>query len=220
MSPFTIFAIVLTIAYILYYATIISMDLNSKSKDAEKATETISANDSEEETPGIMSRNVIEDTVSGGFNITESTITSDGGKEEASEHEEEITEVEMPFTSLSTGDDKVADIVISEEESQEDNDISTVPFAGNASDEDVRGNPFEEADAFNPDLAQPQYGVSAIVGNPVDAAVQKNVDELNRTLLTNTRPKGTLKTPEELAHIMQANRKNSNIDYHDEFTQC
>ena len=40
MSPFIIYAIVLNIAYILYYATIITMDMHAKPKDAENQTET------------------------------------------------------------------------------------------------------------------------------------------------------------------------------------
>ena len=34
MSPFIIFVIVLTIAYVLYYATIITMDLNGHSNNS------------------------------------------------------------------------------------------------------------------------------------------------------------------------------------------
>ena len=48
MSPFIIFAIVLTIAYVLYYATIITMDLNAKSKKEGEHEETISASDTKE----------------------------------------------------------------------------------------------------------------------------------------------------------------------------
>ena len=48
MSPFIIFVIVLTIAYVLYYATIITMDLNAKSKKEGEHEETISASDTKE----------------------------------------------------------------------------------------------------------------------------------------------------------------------------
>ena len=48
MSPFIIFVIVLTIAYVLYYATIITMDLNEKSKKEGEHEETISASDTKE----------------------------------------------------------------------------------------------------------------------------------------------------------------------------
>lgn len=48
MSPFIIFVIVLTIAYVLYYATIITMDLNAQSKKEGEHEETISASDTKE----------------------------------------------------------------------------------------------------------------------------------------------------------------------------
>lgn len=226
MSPFIIFAIVLTIAYILYYATLITMDLNAKPKDAEKATETISADDGEEEESGIKSRNVIEDTESGGFNIMEPSTSSDDGGivEEATDHAEDILQEETPEVPPATlpSNDEEDEIEESEEEEeeQEDNGISTIPFEGTSSEDDGEDKPFEETDAFNPDLAQPHYGISAIVGNPVDAAVQKNVDDLNQVLLTNHKPKGNLKAPEEFVSLINARRENSNIDYHDEYTQC
>lgn len=226
MSPFVIFAIVLTIAYILYYATLITMDLNAKSKDAEKATETISADDGEEDDSGIMSRDVVEDIESGGFNITDASTSSDDNSivEEATDHEEDILQddtPEVPTTSLIVNDEE-GEIAKSDEGegSQGDNGISTIPFAGTASEEEGNEKPFDETDAFNPDLAQPQYGISAIVGNPVDATIQKNVDDINQVLLTNTKPKGNLTAPEEFASLIRARRENSNIDYHDEYTQC
>lgn len=224
MSPFIIFAIVLTIAYILYYATLITMDLNTKPKDAEEATETISADD-EEDDSGIMSRNVIEDTESGGFNIIDPSTSSEDNNimEEATDHEEDILPdetPEVPPVTLLENDEESGIAESTEEESQEDTGISNIPFAGTASEEDVNGKPFEETDAFNPDLAQPQYGISTIIESPVDAAVQKNVDDLNQALLTNTKPKGNLKAPEEFVSLIQTRRETSNIDYHDEYTQC
>lgn len=219
MSPFIIFTIVLTIAYILYYATLITMDLKAKSKEAEKDNEIISADDDEEYDSGIISRSVVEDTVSGGFNISE---PSDNNIiEEETDHQENISSEEIsevPSASLPANDEE-GEIAESADESQDDS-ISTIPFAGTAPEEEGKEKPFEETDAFNPDLAQPQFGVSAIVGNSVDAAVQKSVDDINRTLITNTRPKGNLTTPEEFASVIQANRKNSNIEHHDEYTQC
>lgn len=220
MSPFIIFTIVLTIAYILYYATLITMDLKAKSKEAEKDNEIISADDDEEYDSGIISRNVVEDTVSGGFNISE---PSDNNIiEEETDHQENISSEdisEVPSASIPANEEE-GDIAESADESQDDDSISTIPFAGTTPEEDGKEKPFEETDAFNPDLAQPQFGVSAIVGNPVDAAVQKSVDDINRILITNTKPKGNLTTPEEFASVIQANRKNSNIEHHDEYTQC
>ena len=67
MSPFIIFVIVLTIAYVLYYATIITMDLNAKSKKEGEHEETISASDTKEAEEENAPQTVLEDTKTGGF---------------------------------------------------------------------------------------------------------------------------------------------------------
>lgn len=74
MSPFIIYAIVLNIAYILYYATIITMDMHAKPQGAENQTETISMdNDQESQETAIMPKTVTEDPFTGNFNIAEAT---------------------------------------------------------------------------------------------------------------------------------------------------
>ena len=65
MSPFIIFVIVLTIAYVLYYATIITMDLNAKSKKEGEHEETISASDTKEVEEENAPQTVL--VVTGGF---------------------------------------------------------------------------------------------------------------------------------------------------------
>lgn len=69
MSPFIIFAIVLTIAYVLYYATIITMDLNAKSKKEGEQEETISASDTKDAEEEYAPQTVLEDTKTGGFSF-------------------------------------------------------------------------------------------------------------------------------------------------------
>ena len=74
MSPFIIYAIVLNIAYILYYATIITMDMHAKPQGAENQTETISMdNDQESQETAIMPKTVTEDPFTGDFNIAEAS---------------------------------------------------------------------------------------------------------------------------------------------------
>lgn len=87
MSPFIIFVIVLTIAYVLYYATIITMDLNAKSKKEEEHEETISASDTKEVEEENTPQTVLEDTKTGGFSFLESTEAQGNPVEEAAETE-------------------------------------------------------------------------------------------------------------------------------------
>ena len=85
MSPFIIFAIVLTIAYVLYYATIITMDLNAKSKKEGEHEETISASDTKDAEEEYAPQTVLEDTKTGGFSFLESTENNENSIEEVIE---------------------------------------------------------------------------------------------------------------------------------------
>lgn len=87
MSPFIIFVIVLTIAYVLYYASIITMDLNAKSKKEGEHEETISASDTKEAEEENAPQTVLEDTKTGGFSFLESTEAMENSIEEAAETE-------------------------------------------------------------------------------------------------------------------------------------
>ena len=84
MSPFIIFVIVLTIAYVLYYATIITIDLNAKSKKEGEHEETISASDTKD-AEECAPQTVLEDTKTGGFSFLESTENNENSIEEVIE---------------------------------------------------------------------------------------------------------------------------------------
>lgn len=69
MSPFLIFAIVLTIGYVLYYAAIITMDLNAKPKFGASAEENIVVGDSTDDQDEYKPKAVVENPETGGFNF-------------------------------------------------------------------------------------------------------------------------------------------------------
>lgn len=93
MSPFIIFAIVLTIAYVLYYAAIITMDLVQKPKNDDEHAESIPVgggndhNDDAEPAP----RAVTENPLTGGFDIDEHAEQPEEAPAEA--EPEEATQV-------------------------------------------------------------------------------------------------------------------------------
>lgn len=64
MSPFLIFFIVVTIGYVLYYAAIITMDMNAKPKDAVTQGETMEAPDGIETTEDYNGEDIDEETAS------------------------------------------------------------------------------------------------------------------------------------------------------------
>ena len=230
MSPFIIFAIVLTIAYVLYYATIITMDLNAKSKKEGEHEETISASDTkdaEEYAP----QTVLEDTKTGGFSFLEPTENNEKSIEEAIESiniptiADDDTHLDIAEISANTDEDnrQVTEDVEPSEEHQDNVDekgsINTTSAFSEVQPEEKEDEVFDESKAFNQDMAQPQYAVSSIIGNEKDAVLTQRIEEINQRLMDCPTERG-LRNPIQLASEMRENRENSNIDLKDEYTQC
>lgn len=230
MSPFIIFAIVLTIAYVLYYATIITMDLNAKSKKEGEHEETISATDAKETEEEYAPQTVLEDTKTGGFSFLESTETLENPVEEAAENATSsvIDDDILPENAeTSTEENEENHLGTEDEPLQEDNhekaddepSISTSEFSEEAPSEEKQEELFDESKAFNQDMAQPQYAVSSIIDNEKDAALAQRLDEINKKLM-DCPTGGGLRDPMQLASELRENREHSNIDFKDEYTQC
>ena len=230
MSPFIIFAIVLTIAYVLYYATIITMDLNAKSKKEGEHEETISASDTkdaEEYAP----QTVLEDTKTGGFSFLESTENNENSIEEVIESINTPTiaddgpQLDIAEMSANTdGDNRQGTEDVEPSEEHQDNvddksSINTISAFSKVPPEEKEDEVFDEGKAFNQDMAQPQYAVSSIIGNEKDAVLTQSTEEMNQRLIDCPTEKG-LRNPIQLASEMRENRENSNIDLKDEYTQC
>lgn len=90
MSPFSIYAIVLTIALILYYITLITMDLNAKNKKDNKNELTIASGDDTEEDDEEYTPQSVVETSSGSFSFVNNTEDLKEN-EEIQEAPEEIT---------------------------------------------------------------------------------------------------------------------------------
>lgn len=231
MSPFIIFAIVLTIAYVLYYATIITMDLNAKSRKEGEHEETISATDSKEVEEEDAPQTVLEDNKTGGFSFMEPTETQESSIEEAAENDtaSAIDDDTLPENAETTtdenGDDHSgAEGEASQEEPPENDDdkenpISTSVFSEDAPTTEKQDEPFDESKAFDQDMAQPQYAVSSIIDNERDAALAQRLDTINKKLM-DCPTEGGLRNPMQLASELRENREHSNIDFKDEYTQC
>lgn len=230
MSPFIIFAIVLTIAYVLYYATIITMDLNAKSKKEGEHEETISASDTkdaEEYAP----QTVLEDTKTGGFSFLESTENNENSIEEVIESintptiADDDPHLDIAEISANTdGDNRQGTEDVEPSEEHQDNvddksSINTISAFSKVPPEEKEDEVFDESKAFNQDMAQPQYAVSSIIGNEKDAALTQRIEEINQRLMDCPTERG-LRNPMQLASEMRENREHSNIDLKDEYTQC
>ena len=230
MSPFIIFAIVLTIAYVLYYATIITMDLNAKSKKEGEHEETISASDTkdaEEYAP----QTVLEDTKTGGFSFLESTENNENSIEEVIESlntptiADDDSRLDIAEISANTdGNNRQESEDVEPSEEHQDNvddksSINTISAFSKVPPEEKEDEVFDESKAFNQDMAQPQYAVSSIIGNEKDAVLTQRIEEINQRLMDCPTERG-LRNPMQLASEMRENREHSNIDLKDEYTQC
>ena len=219
------------IAYVLYYATIITMDLNAKSKKEGEHEETISASDTKEVEEENTPQTVLEDTKTGGFSFLESTEASGNQVEEAAETEPApaIDEGILPETTETPTDaNRDNHLGMEDKSSQEDNPendddkeapISTSMFHEEATSEEKQEELFYESKAFDQELTQPQYAVSSIIDNEKDAALVQRIDAINQRLV-DCKTEGGLRNPMQLASEIRENREHSNIDFQDEYTQC
>lgn len=88
MTGFIIFAIVLTLAYVLYFAAMITTDLAALKKAAETEEENIDIGTSNEEVDEFATQNVVEDPSTGGFNFISSQQKEEDVATEIAEAEE------------------------------------------------------------------------------------------------------------------------------------
>ena len=206
------------------------MDLNAKSKKDGDHEETISVGENTED-DDIVSQTVVENTQTGSFdflkpnsNIEEASLEEDA--EEATGNEESHTDLHVEAESSGEepeeNDDRlVIDSQSNEATEQDDSgdDIPKVDFLQEDSqNEEVEL--FDESQVFDTALAQPQYGVSSIVGGSNDTEIEKRIESVKQKLME-IDTQGGLINPVKFAEEMKTeeSRKQSNIEYKDEYTQ-
>lgn len=224
MSPFLIFAIVLTIGYVLYYAAIITMDLNAKPKSGVSAEENIVVGDSTDDQDEYKPKAVVENPETGGFNFLE-----EGHGLEPETPEEAIDEQPLPKEDvdlspqqedvMSEGDNETP---VNEQDDSSDDEDEELPFLKyeeqHGKDEGEKTEPFDESKAFDPELMQPKFGVSTIVEPEVSEKVAQHIDKVNssnRSIET----KGNLVSSFDLAEVIRKKKENCNIDFKDEISK-
>ena len=241
MSPFIIFAIVLTIAYVLYYATIITMDLNAKSKKEGELEETISAVDGKETDEEYTPQTVVENTETGGFSFLDApeNVEENIPKEEKSDEEEEHSDMLSNASESELNQEFENEHEIQKDESDEpetnnssetaeekpcvdeipeEDTIPTVDFSEESEPVAVSEEPFDESKVFDADLAQPQYAVSSIIGDKSDKVLAQRIETIEQKLHS-CQAEGKLINPFVFANEAKGDREKSNIDFKDEYTQ-
>ena len=212
MSPFVIFLIVLTIAYMLYYAAMITIDLTAKPNDDEAKEETLDTSDMDDGA-GYTPKAVIENS-DGGFKVHDFEAQNPGiepentiaeAEEEESEQQQAEQQTPEPQTLAEpepepepipkqeqdeqeeaiekVKEEPAADETIEPPTEEEIEGIHTVKFV-----EDAPVTVREEVDksdvpAFDPSLNPPAYDVSEVYGSPErDTSVARKANVVSTSL--------------------------------------
>lgn len=236
MSPFIIFAIVLTIAEILYFSAAIYMELHAKSRKDGGSTENIPIEDEDDSTV-VRPRTVTENVETGGFDIT-STSSSPEQEQITEADETDITakaeEELLPAsdTPESTGAENCpagsnesqeahSESAPQEKSSAPDNSEVLIPSVGfiDGQKPEQEARPFVEAEVFNQELVEPQYEVRSCVGTSANEEIAQRLEGINKNMKKNT-ILGNLFKSKDLSNIIRNNAESLNIDKRDEYTQC
>lgn len=240
MSPFIIYVIALTVAYILYYTAIITLDMHSKPKTEGEVEETFDTSDmgetSDEEPPSEDIAEAEEDTV-------EQQFISDAPEAEPSDEQSQDlqklfdeayaqnAEQEEQGHDESQIEEAIEEESDSEEEQVqiepkiEDEEIEGVSTIAFVEDEPFLLKPQKEEDnspAFDPNINGPMFGVSEIIDVPKrETDVSRRAETMNNALemiqtkgnqLDAVMLRDTLLSDEET--------KKQNIEVRNEFTRA
>lgn len=225
MSPFLIFTIVLTIGYVLYYAALITMDLHVKPKDGASAEENIVVGENADDQDEYKPKAVVENTETGGFGFLEekddSVSPEDNIEEEPSVQEEVLSSVEEDGQPQEKEEEYVSEESgeREEEKTKEEDEIPVLEYKADETHTDKESEPFDESEAFDPELSQPKYGVSTIVEPQVSEKLVQQIEKVNADN-TNIQLKGNVISSFDLAEIIRKKKdENCNIDFKDEITK-
>lgn len=224
MSPFLIFAIVLTIGYVLYYAAIITMDLNAKPKSGVSAEENIVVGDSTDDQDEYKPKAVVENPETGGFNFLEEghSLEPETPEETADEQpspNEEDADLLSQQDEIKSEDSETSASEHEESPEHEDEDLPVLKYSEQQGENtEKEQEPFDESKAFDPELMQPKFGVSAIVEPEVSAKVAQHIDKVNSSN-GSIETKGNLVPSFDLAEVIRKKKENCNIDFKDEISK-
>lgn len=218
MSAFVLFVIVLTFGYILYYAAMLTIDLNAKSKSEASPEETTIPADGLTDGEEYAPRNVVENTATGGFGFEDpapakqeeqvdimeaqeaEAVVQEAADEEqpvddAIQRDETNSEKVLPETTSNSGtaDEEAAvqEAIREDEEAASGTDAITEERKEDVKSSQPEDEPFDENKAFDKTLFTPTYGIKTIVAPSVSAQTASRASEINAALATiATKPNG------------------------------
>lgn len=235
MTGFIIFAIVLTLAYVLYFAAMITTDLAAMKKAAETEEENIDIGTGSEEVDEFATQNVVEDPSTGGFNFVTPQQKEAEASEEIAEAEEEVndndalryanddsSESEAEHTSETQEQEPVyneepeedlGETEPDDEPVEEESGGFEVHDFSEQEEEQPEQKSFKEDDAFDPSLRQKKYDVKNLYEPTASPEVQGHADTVNAAMEPVTTKSVCLTSSGLLSAVRNHTADRYNIDY-------
>lgn len=236
MTGFIIFAIVLTLAYVLYFAAMITTDLAAMKKAVETEEENIDIGTGSDEVDEFATQNVVEDPSTGGFNFVSSAQKELDASEEIAEAEEMAHDNNPSTYSEQTHDNngdleseeqqseyheqesegKEADEDLDEKEPEEPVDEGAGGFEihdFSEPEEEPEQKAFKEDDAFDPSLRQKKYDVKNLYEPTASPEVQGHANTVNAAMEPITTKSVCLTSSGLLSAVRNHTADRYNIDY-------
>lgn len=235
MTGFIIFAIVLTLAYVLYFAALITTDLAALKKAAETEEENIDIGTTSEEVDEFATQNVVEDPSTGGFNFVSSQQkeetanaiaeaeeeendndydalrydnddSSESAEEKSENHEQESEDNEDPTEDLDEPEPE-------EESIDEESGGFEVHDFSEQEEPEPEQKVFKEDDAFDPSLRQKTYDVKNVFEPTASPEVRGHANTVNAAMESITTKSVCLTSTGLLSAVRNHTADRYNIDY-------
>lgn len=235
MTGFIIFAIVLTLAYVLYFAAMIATDLAALKKAAESEEENIDTGTSNEEVDDYATQNVVEDPSTGGFNFVSSQQKEAEDATEIAEAEEHLNDddalrydddnhSEAEETNLENQEQELEDNEEPEEYldeaepeeepiDEESGGFEVHDFSEQEEELEPEQKSFKEDDAFDPSLRQKKYDVKNVFEPSASPEVNGHANTVNAALESITTKSVCLTRTGLLSAVRNHTADRYNIDY-------
>ena len=233
MTGFIIFAIVLTLAYVLYFVAMITTDLAALKKAAETEEENIDIGTANEEVDEFATQNVVEDPSTGGFNFVSSQQKEEEATTEIEEAEEVNDDDALRYDNDNYSETEEANSENQEqelednEEPEEDLDDSEpddepideesggfeVHDFSEQEEEQPEQKPFKEDDAFDPSLRQKKYDVKNVFEPSASPEVNGHANTVNAAMESITTKSVCLTSTGLLSAVRNHTADRYNIDY-------
>lgn len=235
MTGFIIFAIVLTLAYVLYFAAMIATDLAALKKASETDEENIDIGTTHEEVDEFATQNVVEDPSTGGFNFVSSQQKEEDVATEIAEAEEQLNDddalrydndnyseteeansenQEQEFEDNEEPEEALDEPELEDEPiDEESGGFEVHDFSEQDEEQEPEQKSFKEDDAFDPSLRQKKYDVKNVFEPTASPEVRGHANTVNAAMESITTKSVCLTSTGLLSAVRNHTADRYNLDY-------